>query len=233
MVDSFAADAIRFEPGISRSLQNMIGDLPTSTLAGFEARLKSFDSLARKTATAIQAENLTAAEALGDIRDSIRYTVMTPGDDFAAASAQVTDRLAAEGFENVSFKNTFGGDGYQGINTTWRDPSTGHSFEVQFHTPESFAAKTETHLLYEEARLPGTDPARVAELNQQQAAIFDAVPIPEGAPHISLPDGAATGARGGVYVPETVGEYGRKPFQTIGYTGLGVAGVQEMRETAR
>lgn len=71
---------------------------------------------------------------------------------------------------SVSFKNTFGGDGYQGINTTWRDPSTGHSFEVQLHTPESFAAK--------------------------------------GAPDVSLPDGAATGARGGVYAPEPVGEYG-------------------------
>jgi hypothetical protein len=55
----------------------------------------------------------------------------------------------------------------------------------------------------------------------------------EGDPQISLPDGAATGARGGVYVPDPVGEHGRKPFQTIGYTGLGVAGVQEMRGTAR
>lgn len=37
---------------------------------------------------------------------------------------------------------------------------------MQFHTPESFAAKTETHALYEEARLPDTDPARVQELTQ-------------------------------------------------------------------
>ncbi len=164
---------------------------------------------------------------------SMGRTSPLPSGDFAAASAQVTDRLAAEGFESVSLENTFGGDGYQGINTTWRAPATGQSFDVQFHTPESFAGKTETHLLYEEARPPGTDPARVAELNQQQAAILDAVPIPEGAPHISLPDGAATGERGGVYVPGPVSEYGRTPFQAVGYTGLGVTGVHELREMAR
>jgi hypothetical protein len=229
-VNSFAADAIRFEPGISRTLTNLVSELPTSQLAGFEARLKSFDSLARKAATAIHAENLTASEALGTIKDSIRYTVMTPSDELAAASAQVSERLAAQGFESIAFKNTFGGEGYQGINTTWRDPSTGHSFEVQFHTPESFAAKTETHLLYEEIRLPGTDAGRRTELAREQDQIFDAVPVPSGAPDVARPPGAPTFGGGG-YVPDPgVGGYGRMPWKGVGFAGLGVSGGLETKE---
>ena len=189
LVDDFAADAIRFEPGITRSLQGMVSDLPASELAGLEARLKSFDSLARKVATGM-AGDTTAAESLADIKDAIRFTVMTPEDDFAAASAQVTDRLAAQGFENIAFKNSFGGPDYQGINTTWHDPATGMNFEVQFHTPASFEAKTVTHELYEEIRLPQTSPERVHDLTIQQQQVFDSVPRPPGASDISLPPDA-------------------------------------------
>jgi hypothetical protein len=227
LVDDFSADAIRFEPGISSTMKNLVADLPTSELAGFEARLKSFDSLARKTATAIDAGGKTASEALGGIKDSIRYTVMTPGEDFAAASAHVTDNLAAQGFENITFKNTFGGSDYQGINTTWRDPATGHSFEVQFHTPESFEAKTITHEFYEEIRLPETPEIRVQELQAQQQQVFDAVPRPPGASGVQLPPGVPTAPGGGVYVPDSgVGDYGIKPFQLTGYTGVGATTVE-------
>ena len=218
LVNDFAADAIRFEPGISRSLRGIVADLPTSELGGFEARLKSFDSLARKTATAMDVRGATAAEALGGVKDSIRYTVLTPGEDFAAASAQVTERLSAQGFENISFKNTFGGPDYQGINTTWHDPRTGHAFEVQFHTPESFEAKTLTHEMYEEIRLPSTSPERAAELSVQQQAIFDSVPRPPGAHDVGLPPGAAQAPGGGTYAPDPgVGDYWRKPVQLIGF----------------
>ena len=226
LVDDFSGNAIRFEPGISRTMQNQVGDLPTSELAGFEARLKSFDSLARKTATAMQGD-MTAAEALADMKDSIRYTVMTPGEDFASASAHVTDSLAAQGFENITFKNSFGGPEYQGINTTWHDPATGHSFEVQFHTPESFDAKTATHGLYEEIRLPETPDVRVQELKHQQQQIFDAVPRPPGGSQVSLPPNVVIADLPDVYVPDPgVGDYVRKPFQAAGYAGVGVGALQ-------
>ena len=218
VLNSFAAEAMRSEPSISGSLRSIVDGLPTSELEGFSARLKGFDSLARKTATDM-GEDLGAANALADINDSIRYTVMTPGDDFAGAANHVADSLSGQGFENVSFKNTFGSSDYQGINTNWRDPATGRSFEVQFHTPESFAAKTETHILYEEQRLPGTSPERVAELKALQAEIFGTVPTPSGATSVGLPSGTHLAGPSGVYIPPAgVGDYGRKPFQLVGYT---------------
>lgn len=76
--------------------------------------------------------------------------------------------------------NSWGGAGYQGINSHWMD-SSGHVFEVQFHTPESFAAKQMTHPMYDEIRAPATSSDRVIELAREQRRIFSAVPRPAGA----------------------------------------------------
>jgi hypothetical protein len=233
MVKSFAGDAIRAEPRISRMMLGLVNDLPTARLVGFDARLKSFDSLARKTATELQLEPSTARVALGHIKDSIRYTVETPSDNFAVISAQLVERLVDEGLESIQFKNSFGGLEYQGVNTTWRDPSTGQTFEVQFHTPESFVAKSVTHSLYEELRLPNADPARSAEIKAMQREVFHGVQRPPGVEQVALPD------RGRVvpetaYVPdESIGEYGRKLLQAVGYIGATKPAAENRMEMAR
>jgi hypothetical protein len=224
MVKAFVVDATRFEPGLTRTMARMIGDLPTSRLAGFGARLKTFDSLARKTATVSKDPEVSVAEAVGNLKDSVRYTVETPGEDFAVASKRLVERLADEGFENLQFKNTFGSSGYQGINTTWRDAGMGHNFEVQFHTPESFTAKSKTHQLYEQIRLLDPDSPRVAELRAMQNQVFDAVPRPPSASGIALPPGART-AEEQNYVADTgTGDYELKVLQAVGYTGIAVGG---------
>jgi hypothetical protein len=182
--------------------------------------VKTFNSLAEKTAKTIKDQG-TSAKHLGTIRDSIRYTVETPDVTFADASSVVIDRMIAEGFESLKFKNSFGDEGYQGINTTWRDPASGHAFEVQFHTPESFRAKSVTHDLYKVIRRPNTSPATVSELQAQQQVIFGAVPQPPGAQAVGLPDEAVTAPPAGSYVADTsIGQYARKPFQGAGYWGL-------------
>jgi multidrug efflux pump subunit AcrA (membrane-fusion protein) len=230
-VKAFADAAAQAEPELSAKLASMVADLPTSELAGFDARLKSFDSLARKVATIMAERSLPADLALSRVKDSIRYTVMTPGDEFAQASTAVTDRLVADGLESVEFKNFFGSDDYQGINTTWRDPSDGRTFEVQFHTPESFAAKTETHPWYEELRLPGIDAARQAELKRMQKEVFDAVPRPVGASVVTLPVGARVAAE--AISPLEITVYGRQALRTIGYTGVGITGTKDFMEATR
>jgi hypothetical protein len=220
-VNAFVGQAMRVEPEISNTMIRLVSGLPNSRLVGWEARLKTFDSLAGKTATAMKEDQVSAAEFLGHLKDSIRYTIETPAEDFGAASTIVVDRLVTEGFESLKFKNSFGAAGYQGVNTTWRDPSTGHSFEVQFHTPESFAAKTETHAIYEVVRRPNNDADLIEELQKQQHVVFDAVPEPPRARTISLPFGATIAAPSTMYVPDArSGQYVRKPLQGIGYVGL-------------
>ena len=113
--------------------------------------------------------------------------MQSPEGSYTMNTQQTIDRLIADGYGPVKFKNTWGQPGYQGINSFWRDPTTGQTFEIQFHTPESFGAKMQTHPLYEEERLPGTSPERAGELQQNQKHIFDSVPRPGDSSTISLP----------------------------------------------
>ena len=67
--------------------------------------------------------------------------------------------------------------GYRGINATLISPN-GQKFELQFHTPESFKLKMETHSLYEEVRLPTTPKTRKDELRKLQIEMANKISIP-------------------------------------------------------
>ncbi|WP_393097040.1 hypothetical protein [Streptomyces sp. LN325] len=183
----FMGRALATEPHITEAIQAAAGHVEHGKLNGLEYRMKGEDSLKRKVATALLEDaRLTPERALANIRDSLRYTVELPTRDYSHGVQQAVDELRARGFENVTFKNTWEGSGYKGINSTWRDPSTGQVFEVQFHTPESFAAKMDTHVLYEKGRLPGISSDEFAAIQAEQNELFDRVPVPHGVESIRL-----------------------------------------------
>lgn len=183
----FMDRALATEPRITDAIQAAAGHVEHGKLNGLEHRMKGEDSLKRKVATALLEDaRLTPERALANIRDSLRYTVEVPTKDYSNGVQQAVDELRARGFENVTFKNTWEGSGYKGINSTWRDPSTGQIFEVQFHTPESFVAKMDTHVLYEKGRLPGISSDEFAAIQAAQNDLFDQVPVPHGAESIRL-----------------------------------------------
>lgn len=183
----FMDRALTTEPHITEALRAAAGHVEHGRLNGLEYRLKGEDSLKRKVATALLEDpELTPERALANIRDSLRYTVEIPTRDYSHGVQQAVDELRARGFENVTFKNTWEGSGYKGINSTWRDPSTGQVFEVQFHTPESFAAKMDTHILYEKGRLPGISREEFDAIQGAQNELFGRVPVPHGADSIRL-----------------------------------------------
>lgn len=143
---------------------------------------ESGDSLKRKLGTELESRPGTdPVDAMSGIKDNIRYTMGFDEADYATRARDVAESLRTQGFDEVAFKNTWGSDGYQGINSNWRDPASGHVFELQFHTDSSFDAKSVSHDLCKEQRLPGTSPERAAELAHQQAEIFSRVPLPAGA----------------------------------------------------
>jgi hypothetical protein len=217
LTKAFAADAIRFEPGITRAMQGIVSELPGAELAGLESRLKTFDSMGRKVASSASVRH-TASEVLGGVNDSVRYTVQVRADDLATATATMTDRLIANGFENLAFKNSFGGPRYQGINTSWVDPSSGHAFEIQFHTPESFEATKLTHRWYEEQRLPRTPEHLATEIQAAQNRVFATVPTPPGARDVALPASAPMARVPRAFEANTaIGHYVRKPVKFIAY----------------
>lgn len=185
--DDFLRQSAEAEPRITETLQQITRNVDDGRLIGLEYRLKGEDSLKRKLATQLIDEpERTAQSALGKVRDSIRYTVEFPSSHYTPGVQQAVDTLRAQGFESVTFKNTWDSPGYKGINSTWRDPATGRIFEVQFHTPESFVAKMDTHVLYEKGRLPGVTREELDAINAQQNELFDQVPVPHETGTIDL-----------------------------------------------
>ncbi|WP_278102887.1 glycohydrolase toxin TNT-related protein [Microbacterium proteolyticum] len=194
-VDDFLADSRAAEPRITDDLLRIVGDQPGARLEGLEFRLKGDDSMYRKVSADLGYGDLPGVRGdvdsvLGNMKDSVRYTVIVPTESYAAGTRTVIDSLASDGYQPYgTFKNTWGADGYQGINSNWVDPASGRVIEVQFHTEESFAAKMQTHTLYEMERLPGNTPETLADLRAQQQEIFSQIPRPSDAPSLGWPQG--------------------------------------------
>lgn len=182
------------EPRITEHMRVIEGSIDHGRLEGLDFRLKGEDSLKRKLATDMAEDiNVAPDEALAGIRDSVRYTLEVPSGNYSHGVQHAVHQLQSQGFENIKFKNTWDESGYKGINSTWRDPATGQTFELQFHTPESFAAKMDAHELYEQQRLPGNSPERIEELQAQQREIFDRLDRPSGSAELHVPQTAGAG----------------------------------------
>ncbi|MFD0417907.1 ATP nucleotide 3'-pyrophosphokinase [Streptomyces sp. NPDC127108] len=187
-VDAYVARAREAEPSISRDVR-AAANLSGADLVGFDHRLKSPDSLKRKVATDLKEhpEN-TVDQALDRLNDAVRYTLQWPDGDYVTGVSIASEVLSAWGNDTTKWSNTWGrAQGYKGLNSGWRAPDSRQRFEVQFHTPASKYAQEETHKLYEEQRLPTTSPERKKELQAQQNALFAAVPVPAGAPELTVP----------------------------------------------
>ena len=94
------------------------------------------------------------------------------------------DRIKAEGFELVEFRNSWGNEEYKGINSRWRLAENSQLFEVQFHTHASFEAKQETHAAYERLRTLPEDHEEFFELRAFQREVTAKIPVPPGAADI-------------------------------------------------
>lgn len=185
-VQEFAANAIRAADNVTPRLDAAITRAdPHATLVGLEDRVKFADSLKGKVSTQVMRDGLSVDEVLVDINDSVRYTVQAPAASYSRTVDSVMADMRSQGMELVRFKNTWGSDGYKGINTTWRDPSTGTLFELQFHTPESFHVKTVSHDIYERLRLPSLAQDVRDLLSAENAKVFAGLRAPDGAVEIS------------------------------------------------
>ena len=166
----------RVEPKITSDMQRIAGN---NTLAGLEFRKKTADSLTRKIITDSQTENISLAEAASKINDALRYTTILNVDTFAKDYLSMKQRLIKEGFEIVKVKNTWLTDGpYKGVNTVIK--KYGISFEMQYHTQESFDLKNgPLHELYEKRRLPSTTKAEKYKLDNEMLELSKSLKVPK------------------------------------------------------
>ena len=179
IADQIYAAAAREETAVTPRLQSLETD--SRHLTGLEHRLKSTESIARKLLLNAHDMEISLEEAVQTIHDALRYTFIIDIDRYTDGVDEILKALVSLGYGVKRLKNTWGNDGYKGINTNLTTPD-GYVFEVQFHTQDSFDAKeVKTHDLYEIVRSEESTEAEKLEANAKQRAIFNAVPVPDGA----------------------------------------------------
>jgi hypothetical protein len=163
---------------------------PDRTLAGLEHMLKGEDRLKEKLAKALEVPGITPREAMNEVPDAVRFTLVYPSERYSAGVLADVDRFKAEGFELIKVKNLWDGDQYKGVNSQWLISDTGTRVEVQFHTPESIEAKELTHGAYERIRTAKElayneqDSPEVRAMKDFQTRVNTLIPIPPGTDRI-------------------------------------------------
>jgi hypothetical protein len=166
LVQAAHSIAEKRRPDLDRAMLNVKAGAAEhgGQLVGLDHSLKSVDSFRSKVARRDKVE-ISAAESVGKTRDLNRYTFTYPHEQYTAGVEATYEHLDEQGFAPIpgTHKNYWNDPAYQGINTSWRHKETGQPLEVQFHTPESFAAKEANHTYYELDRVGFVDTAERRE----------------------------------------------------------------------
>jgi hypothetical protein len=175
--DAKLAQARAWEPAISDIVREVV-EANGGRLERFGFRLKTMDSLYRKVQDVMVEDETTAADAAGEIRDSLRYTAVVDESGYWERGNQICAALAQTGYTPAKKTPGWRRFGYKGRNETFIS-SDGLEFEVQIHTAASLGAAERAHTLYEEERLPTTSREAKEQLRRLQDEIFAAVPAPD------------------------------------------------------
>ena len=168
--------------GLTPVMRRIAAQLPYGGLApGTEANsLKPAPRFAAKLARLIARNPGRPPEDLAwVIYDAIRYAFTFEPADYTEGSWLVHRKLKTQGFELEARRNRWENPEYKGIWTRWRDPAHGLAFEVQFHTPASWAVVQRTHDAFVRITDPATPPGERARLRGRQvSAAVEAKPPP-------------------------------------------------------
>ena len=166
--DALMAAAKLAEPEITTLLQG-VASANGGQLDGLDHKFKGKASMQRKIKKLVESAEMKALEKHDDtpldlvgivwsVNDSVRYTMIVPTETYTPAVKQAMKSMEARGYSPVILRNLWpSSDNYQGINDSYAvpcaaSPSGKLLFELQFHTPESFAFKSDSHVLYETFR---------------------------------------------------------------------------------
>jgi hypothetical protein len=144
--------------------------------------LKSPERFSQKLAGRIALQPDTPpGELAGRIHDGVRYAFIFEDMYYTVGIWQISDLMRRSGYELMVRKPMWHSEVCKGVNSQWRDPDRGTRFEIQFHTPESWAARQRTQEWYRQLTDPATPPADRRRLDELHKEIAGAVPIPPGA----------------------------------------------------
>lgn len=185
------ARALQHEPALTRGMRQAVAAVELGGTAchleGLSDCVKPLASLVRKARDDCLELGLDPDTAVVRIRDAIRYTVVVPGDGFAAGVERFRASLAGQGMRVVRSMNMFlPGNRYMGVHDEVE--AGGQRFEIQFHTEESLAAKAWSRSRFEVIRDPAARPAdRAAAYDECVRHSAESVPIPDGVERLGEP----------------------------------------------
>ncbi|MGV7204143.1 XopAD/skwp family type III secretion system effector [Xanthomonas citri] len=166
--------ARQMEPQVTDMLQNIAGR-HGGQLAGTQHQLKSLSSLKQKLTQRMALKKQTLEEAAAGVNDALRYSVVLEPQGFTAGLRAVLAALDDQGHARVKLTNQFTEypPVFKAINVTLRSPE-GALWEIQFHTPETFALKERFHDLYKHAHALALGGASRSEQRKLQAPALEA-----------------------------------------------------------
>ncbi|WP_236615001.1 XopAD/skwp family type III secretion system effector, partial [Xanthomonas euvesicatoria] len=166
--------ARQMEPQVTDMLQN-IAARHGGQLAGTQHQLKSYGSLQDKLKQRMALKKQPLDEAAASVNDALRYSVVLEPQGFTAGLRAVLAALDDQGHARVKLTNQFTEypPVFKAINVTLRSPE-GALWEIQFHTPETFALKERFHDLYKRAHALAVGGASRAEQRTLQAPALEA-----------------------------------------------------------
>lgn len=169
------------EPAITKDVKTAVNST-SAKMYGLEHRLKTKDSLRRKIETDAYNDNVSLNAAASKVKDSVRYTALSPDKDFTNNYFKIKSNLESKGYLETRCKNYFdlydkGVVKHKSVQSVFKTPD-GHIFELQFHTKASQNAKNKKVPLYEEARKPGISSQRLTELEREMTNLAEMIPTP-------------------------------------------------------
>lgn len=149
-------------------------------MVGLTERVKSEGSMARKIEADAQKDKIPADQVT--LKDAVRYTMNFSPGTLIDNAEKTRATLESQGYTFEKVKNTWDQKDekpYRGINAQVTTPD-GYTFELQFHTPESFMTKENNHEDFELHRLASTpdDVRQAAE--QRMVKSWENVTVPVG-----------------------------------------------------
>ena len=158
--------AMRKEADINRVLRPIAGDT-NAKFDLFSERVKFEASLREKIhreirEAAAKGQTISVKDAVNNIRDENRYTMMwEPDGNYKKSRAAVEKALNDDGWKTIKNANFWEDqDIYDGMNYNFQKGDD--IFELQFHTPGSAKLKLPSHELYDQTKLLPDGPKKDA-----------------------------------------------------------------------
>lgn len=168
---------VKREPEITKQVSKAAKEAGMD-MVGTECRIKSRRSYLKK----IRRNNGPNGSCY-EVKDILRYTYTASEEELVEKLSKVIELYSVSGYNTIEVENYWldKQNPYNGINTTMQSPE-GLTFELQYHTHESFEIKNgKMHELYEKQRLMKDVSSKgYIELGDRMFELSDCMKIPKG-----------------------------------------------------